>query len=369
MGERKDKVGLAGEKDTERIALKVFYGEFVFSDLWFINKNIGQGTNIELADLIINIEDECLAFQVKTRNGKAQDGGDKKWLAKQIKNAKKQLVDTFHNIQIDNLPEFVNKKGSLIELGKRGIFSGIIILKNESIYEYPKIVKSNRLNGIVHCFTEKDFDTCCEELVIPKDILEYLDFREKYYEIDKEIKEQEKVCIDKFLLNKYGNTFLNLQLVNDFKKILGDFQEKLLNKEKSDYRYIVQVLAMFGRTEISMFTGIFGKLFAAAQNGIYSDDMFIKPINGNKHSILFISQKNLDRECASYITQLFMYQHKIDKCLTVILHIEDEDKFEVDWLLRESPWRRDLQMENLINELNIQDKWNPKKQVTDRTGY
>ena len=25
-------------------------------------------------------------------------------------------------------------------------------------------------------------------------------------------------------------------------------------------------------------------------------------------------------------------------------------------------------MENLINELNIQDKWNPKKQVTDRTG-
>ncbi len=127
MGERKDKVGLAGEKDTERIALKVFYGEFVFSDLWFINKNIGQGTNIELADLIINIEDECLAFQVKTRNGKAQDGGDKKWLAKQIKNAKKQLVDTFHNIQIDGLPEFVNKKGSLIELGKRGIFSGIIM--------------------------------------------------------------------------------------------------------------------------------------------------------------------------------------------------------------------------------------------------
>ena len=44
-------------------------------------------------------------------------------------------------------------------------------------------------------------------------------------------------------------------------------------------------------------------------------------------------------------------------------------QFEVDWLLRESPWRRDLQMENLINELNIQDKWNPKKQVTDRTGY
>ena len=119
----------------------------------------------------------------------------------------------------------------------------------------------------------------------------------------------------------------------------------------------------------SMFTGVFGKLFAAAQNGIYSDDMFIKPINGNKHSILFISQKNLDHECASYITQLFMYQHKIDKCLTVILHIEDEDKFEVDWLLREIPWRRDLQMENLISELNIQDKWNPKKQVTDRTGY
>ena len=369
MGERKDQIGLDGEKDTERIALKVFYGEFVFSDLWFTNKNIGQGTNIELADLIINMGEDCLAFQVKTRNGKIQEDGDKKWIAKQIKSAKKQLVDTFNNIQVDGLPEFVNKKGNSIKLGKQGIFSGIIILKNENIYEYPKIVKCNRLNGIVHCFTEKDFNVCCEKLVIPKDILEYFYFRERYYEIDEEVKEKENVCINKFLFAKYKSTCFDLQTINDFKEVLNNFKEKLINKDENEYRYIVEILAMFGRTEISMFTTIFGKLFVAARNGIYSDRMFIKPINEKRHSILFISQKNLNHKYASYITQLFMYQLKIDKCLTVILHIEDNVEFEIDWLLMEFPWRKNLQMENLINELNIQNKWKPKKQVTDKTGY
>ena len=108
---RKDQVGIDGESDTEKIALKVFYGEFVFGDLWFSHKDIGTGTNIELADLIINIGNDLLAFQVKTRNEVSLETGDKKWVAKQIKKAKDQLVDTFHNIQVEGLPGFVNQRG------------------------------------------------------------------------------------------------------------------------------------------------------------------------------------------------------------------------------------------------------------------
>lgn len=111
---RKDQPGIDGENETVEIALRVFFGEFVFSDLWFSHRDIGQGSNIQLADLIINIGDDLLAFQVKTRNGKPIDGGDKKWIEKQVKHAKGQLVDTFNNLQVYGLPEFVNKKASCI---------------------------------------------------------------------------------------------------------------------------------------------------------------------------------------------------------------------------------------------------------------
>ena len=64
------------------------------------------------------------------------------------------------------MPEFVNKKGDSIAFGKQGLFSGIIILNNEKVVEYPKIVNCNRVQGIFHCFTKRDFDRCCEKLVL-----------------------------------------------------------------------------------------------------------------------------------------------------------------------------------------------------------
>ncbi len=368
MKPRKDQAGIDGEIGTEKIALKVFYGEFVFGDLWFSHKDIGKGTNIELADLIINMGNDLLAFQVKTRDGAPLEDGDKKWVAKQIKKAKDQLVDTFHNIQVEGLPGFVNKRGDSIILEKQGIFSGIIILKNNVVFEYSKIISCNRLHGILHCFTEKDFDTCCDKLVIPKDILEYLYFRERYYKVDQEIREKEEICLSKFLLYKYGAEFFDNSSLDSFKWIINHYKERLVeeNKGSVEYREIVQILAMFNRVEIDTFTDIFSKLFEGAQRGIYSDRMFIKPADGQKHSILFISQKVLDKVHASRVTQLFMYKLKIEKCLAVILCLEDDMNFEIDWFLMECPWEKDLMMEEIIEELGIQNKWTPKKIITGK---
>lgn len=367
---RKDQVGIDGESDTEKIALKVFYGEFVFGDLWFSHKDIGTGTNIELADLIINIGNDLLAFQVKTRNevSLSLETGDKKWVAKQIKKAKDQLVDTFHNIQVEGLPGFVNQRGDSIFLEKGGIFSGIIILKNERVLEYPKIISCNRLQGILHCFTEKDFNICCERLVIPKDILSYLYFRERYYKVDQEVEEKEEICLSKFLISKYGTEFFDNSFIESFKWIINHYKERLIeeNKGSIEYREIIQVLAMLDRMEIDTFTNIFLKLLNGAQEGIYTDHMFMKSANEHKHSILFISQKILDRKHANRVTQLFMYKSKVEKCLTVILCLEDEMNFEVDWLLLEYPWEKDAGMERMIEELGIQNKWIPKKILTGK---
>ena len=49
---------------------------------------------------------------------------------------------------------------------KQGLLSDIIILKNEAIQNHRKIHISSKLNGIIHCFSYRDFEMCCDNLIM-----------------------------------------------------------------------------------------------------------------------------------------------------------------------------------------------------------
>ena len=71
------------------------------------------GTEIELADLIINLEDVILAIQLKERNEKdrTQDKNvEEKWLKKKCKKAKEQIKDTILFINNEKV-SFANARG------------------------------------------------------------------------------------------------------------------------------------------------------------------------------------------------------------------------------------------------------------------
>lgn len=71
------------------------------------------GTEIELADLIINLEDIILAIQLKERNEKdrTQDKNiEEKWLKKKCKKAKEQIKDTISYITSEKV-SFINARG------------------------------------------------------------------------------------------------------------------------------------------------------------------------------------------------------------------------------------------------------------------
>lgn len=362
---RKDQVGVAGENATIDIALKVFYGEFVFEDLWFSHKDIGQGSNVELADLIISLGNDLLAFQIKTRDVNSSGDGDEKWIKNRTKDAKDQLVVTFNNLQIKGLPQFVNKKGDMVKLKPQGLFSGIIILKNETINYYQKVISCKRLNGLVHCFSYNDFCICCTRLLIPADLLSYLSFRERYYPLDTKISENEEICVDKFLISKYGESQLDDGFIEPFKGILNQYKSKLIDGESdlNTYREIIEVMAMFDRIEIDIFCDLLGKVQMAAKEYLCTDNLFMKPCNQNKHSVLFLSADKWNEQHAKHITELFMYKTKTEKCLTVAVCFEDEGSIRIEWILKEQQWERDNVMEQMIKELGIENKWTPKKYI------
>ena len=85
-------------KAVEYFSENHFYKELVYADLKFTPTG---GTEIELADLIINLEDIILAIQLKERNEKdrTQDKNiEEKWLKKKCKKAKEQIKDTISYI-------------------------------------------------------------------------------------------------------------------------------------------------------------------------------------------------------------------------------------------------------------------------------
>ena len=86
------------EKLLSSFSENYFYKELVYADLKFTPTG---GTEIELADLIINLEDIILAIQLKERNEKdrTQDKNiEEKWLKKKCKKSKEQIKDTISYI-------------------------------------------------------------------------------------------------------------------------------------------------------------------------------------------------------------------------------------------------------------------------------
>lgn len=70
------------------------------------NLHNGNNTEVEFADLIINLEDVILAIQVKERNekDKTRDKNiEEKWLKKKCKKAKEPIKDTISYIQNENV--------------------------------------------------------------------------------------------------------------------------------------------------------------------------------------------------------------------------------------------------------------------------
>ena len=122
------------EKIIRSFSENYFYKELVYSNLNFNLKN-GNNTEVEFADLIINLEDVILAIQLKERNkkDKTQDKNiEEKWLKKRCKNAKKQIKDTISYINNETV-SFVNARGKETKINSNAEIVPLVVFENDSI--------------------------------------------------------------------------------------------------------------------------------------------------------------------------------------------------------------------------------------------
>lgn len=355
------------EEKMRRLGLDLFYGEFVFSDLWFTSRHFEQKSNRELADLIVCVGKELIAFQVKERNTDAKGNLDK-WINEKVERCKKQLKNTYQYLQLDDLREFENEKGDTVPFEETEIFWGLAILDKQGLTGYPKLKFSKTLMGFIQCFSYEDFRKCCVQIETPKDLTEYLGFRENYFTLDGKEKNSEDNCIKEFLMDKYGMTYPDRQGMNAFKKFLSDFKDRRVSNfgEEKQYREIVKFLAFMNRVEIGAFITCLNNTIYDAKRKCLSYNKCMGPLKSTDSGIIFIACEEGITEKIKMVVDLCRYKKRFDCILAAVIYFETNTDFRIDWYYLERKWEYSENMERLVNEPELKSLWNGGKKLINR---
>lgn len=260
------------ERLLSAFAEKTFFKEFVIDDLCFTPES---GSEIELADLLINLDSYIIAIQLKARN-KTDQTDDKtiedKWLNKKCKNAKSQVKETLRQISSGNLPTFKNKRGQSIVLCSNAEVIPLVVFENSKIDSYPHLLRKHSNEGMdINCMSFQDFKEMCSILITPFEIILYLDYRKNFYErygdVDIFISEtprgfsiskpaKQETLAHNFLIERYGSC----ELLRQKKKLFAfsNFMHSLphhtvMSSIKNGNYTVLLFLARLDRKEICEF--------------------------------------------------------------------------------------------------------------------
>ena len=294
------------------LAEKTFLKDFVIDDLCFTPED---GSEIELADLIINLNSYIIAIQLKERNkpdGSYDKNAECKWLSNKCKSAKAQMKETLRLLSLGTLPEFRNKRGRSIFLQSDAILVPIVVFKNENINFYPPLLRKHSDNGLdINCMSFEDFKEMCNILITPFEIILYLDFRKKFYERYGDVKifineTKDGISISRpssnenlayfFLQEKYGKLKILQQekYLLDFKNFINDIPDHTIaNSIKNADYTILLFFALFDRNEICEFMRCLIDTQIKAKNSKTKTVHSLRSLN-NDYAIIFVAGGVID---------------------------------------------------------------------------
>ena len=194
--------------------------------------------------------------------------------------------------------------------------------------------------GFIQCFSYEDFKKCCDQIETPKDLTEYLGFRENYFTLDEKEKDTEDNCIKSFLMKKYGLMYPDIQGMDAFKKFLSDFKDRRVSNfgEGKQYREIVKFLAYMNRVEIGAFITCLNNTIYDAKRRCLSYNKCMGSLKNTDSGIIFIACEEGITEKIKMVVDLCRYKKKFDCILAVVIYFETNTEFRIDWLYLERKW-------------------------------
>ena len=356
------------EEICKKLGNLYFFKELVKSNLIYITD---EKQEKELADVLMRGDNYILIIQIKEKTTPASNSIEKWMNNKVYKVAKNQIkVSAQEIIKKINFKEEDNSD-ILDNIDKCTIIPIIIFDIGKEIIEYQRCYESQSANLKINIFNIKDFENMCNCLISPMEMIRYLNERIAYsnnsflmYNDERKIIIGKNITEDamlNFYIGKYELDYSkeNIDKLAIFNNYLTLFEKHCVTN-KEQYKIFIKFLSGLYCKEIYC---LIDRLDMIIQKGFSKQMYWNSYIISNDHNLLFISitKENYNLEFINFISNVFMYNFKLNKVLSIISYSIDEKNYELDFAMCEY----DLTNEDLYKEAiseGFADVWKNKKE-------
>ena len=337
------------ETVLSEFSTNMLFKEFILDDLCYTP--IDKSSEIELADLIINLGDYVIAIQLKERDDKFQTFNrekEEKWLIKKSYDAKSQIKTTLQLITSWGLPVFFNKRGQDVRINHDARIVPLVIFMNDSIDTYSHLLKKHSDNGLdVNCMSFSDFQIMCNVLFTPYEIVLYLDYRKKFYinfgEVDYFIgvnendytinsNNEESLAI-KFLYDRYRDSkyLIKNEYLIKYKYLIDNLHDHLVfSTQRNADLIVVTFLGGLDRRELIFFARHLVDTIESAKN---KQCELVHSLRTNRYAVIFVSSEMIDID--DLINSMPILE-SVNKILEVVVYWINEVEYRIDFILKSS---------------------------------
>lgn len=305
----------ASELKTKIISSEKFLPRFVYSEIKTKNSDKTEG---ELCDCLLEFKNAYILIQIKEKEEGAEASFENWFLRKVITKAKNQVKDSIRQLNDSNCSFFSNNIPLKFDLNKQ--IKYVIVFDTDKIdNDYTKYYVTS--SGIeINIFSMDDFEKMLDNLVLPSDIFDFLDFRRRFYD-NKDIKNSRLIIdnispnvslfgkigsdiqvSDYFIIKRYVEKGLNVEAVSYFNHIV-----KCLDSEVGDNTETLELLLTFNRNEAIEFT----KLWLNAIDNCKKENFVLPNVLHDASNVLVCFAKPL--KCDSKI-YLYNFNSIIEEC-------------------------------------------------------
>jgi len=346
-----------------------FLREFTFSAVTF---SPTSGSEVELADGVIWLDDLAIVFQMKERierTGKSTDA-DHRWFEnKVIKKATRQIRDTLDYLNRHDPISVVNNYRQTVPLSVKEIktIHKVVVFKEQNPQEIfrPKFHIS-RTAGVIHLIPIADYIGIVRSLLTLSEISEYLSWLATLridWPSETETLPEQSLVGHYFRGEKNVRPRLNdeqnLQMIEediekwDVTGILSKFLERTTDDEAKGLRYhrILREVAKLHRGELRSFK----ERFSLCMNACKVDEFcrpyrFISPRTGCGFVFVPLQSefREVRRNALVNLTAASKYDQHLDKCIGLSFVRDDDGWFTVDWCLHETNWEFNEEMQSRL---------------------